>query len=502
MTETHIPEPAAREVVPAEQVDALLEQLMDSADAAGAPLAGEGGLLQQLSKALLERALQTAMSMGSGSGWVIPSLTVRMVRASNPRGTVAMWVRDRLDELFVDEDFADWFPADGRRGLSPARLAMVSVLQYAENLTDRQAAEAVRCRIDWKYCLGLDLDDRGFDFSVLSEFRDRMAQSDRADRLLAVMVDHLLAAGLVKRHGRVRTDSTHVLAAVRKLNRVELVTETLRVALEELAAADDAWLAPMVTTGWVERYGRPARYDRLPRTKSGLAAHVLQVGEDGMQLAAVYRPDAPSGLRALPHVQVLRQVWVQQYWYDEEEKLAWRGPKNTHDRLNRRGATRRSEGPGEASPDAASARVPWSRIEIVTPHDAQARFAHRPGKAAWVGYKDHQTETCDDDAPNVIVHVATQEAPEQDISMLEPIHQALARRHLLPSEHLLDAGYVSPEAILQAATAHAATLLGPVRPISPSRRRTRSWITGRDPEFSPKGRGSSACTRTRRRTPR
>ncbi|RSO03747.1 hypothetical protein DMH26_11515 [Streptomyces sp. WAC 05379] len=88
------------------------------------------------------------MSMGSSSGRVIPPLTVRMARASNPPGTVAMWVRDRVDELFTDEYFANWYPADGRRGLSPARLAMVSVLQYAENLTDRQAAEAVRCRLD------------------------------------------------------------------------------------------------------------------------------------------------------------------------------------------------------------------------------------------------------------------------------------------------------------------------------------------------------------------
>ncbi|MFI1653171.1 transposase [Streptomyces avidinii] len=145
-----------------------------------------------------------------------------MARASNPRGTAAMWMRDRLDELFVDEDFVACYPADGRPGLSPARLALVSVLQYVENLTDRQAAEAVRCRLDWKYCLGLELDDAGFDFSVLSEFRDRLAEGDRADRLLAVMVERLAAAGLVKRRGRVRTDSTHVLAAVRRLNRGEL----------------------------------------------------------------------------------------------------------------------------------------------------------------------------------------------------------------------------------------------------------------------------------------
>ncbi|MEU5894480.1 hypothetical protein ABZ835_48120 [Streptomyces sp. NPDC047461] len=84
------------------------------------------------------------MALGSVSGRVIPPLTVRMARASNPRGTAAMWVRDRLDGLFTDGDFTDWYPADGRRGLSPAQLVLVSVLQYAENLTDRQAADAVR----------------------------------------------------------------------------------------------------------------------------------------------------------------------------------------------------------------------------------------------------------------------------------------------------------------------------------------------------------------------
>ncbi|WP_374778161.1 transposase [Streptomyces sp. NBC_01310] len=88
--------------------------------------------------------------MGSGCGREIPALTVQMARASNPRGTAAMWVRDHLDGLFTDEDFAEWYPSNGRRGLSPARLALVSVLQYAEDLTDRQAAEAVRCRLDWK----------------------------------------------------------------------------------------------------------------------------------------------------------------------------------------------------------------------------------------------------------------------------------------------------------------------------------------------------------------
>ena len=100
--------------------------------------------------------------------------TAKVARASFPKGCLAIRVRDGLGELFADEQFADLFAVRGRPALSPARLALVSILQFAENLTDRQAADAVRGRIDWKYALGLELTDEGFDASVLSEFRARL----------------------------------------------------------------------------------------------------------------------------------------------------------------------------------------------------------------------------------------------------------------------------------------------------------------------------------------
>jgi hypothetical protein len=150
--------------------------------------------------------------------------------AASPKGTPVMVMRDRLRDLFVDDDFVDRFPVDGRCGVFPGRLALV--LQYAENLADRQAARAVACRIDWKYAFGMELTEPGFDHSVLSEFRERLAEGDRADRLLAVMVDRLAEAGLMRARGRQRTDSTHVLAVIRRLSRVELVAETMRAALE------------------------------------------------------------------------------------------------------------------------------------------------------------------------------------------------------------------------------------------------------------------------------
>ncbi|MEU5726371.1 IS1182 family transposase [Micromonospora sp. NPDC047738] len=340
----------------------------------------------------------------------------------------------------------------------------MSVLQYAENLTDRQAARAVACRIDWKYALGMELTEPGFDHSVLSEFRDRLAEGDRADRLLGVMVDRLAEAGLVRARGWQRTDSTHVLAAVRRLSRVELVAETMRAALEALAKLDEVWLASVMPTDWVERYGRSARHERQPTGAAAIRQYVEQVGADGIALLrAVYGSTAPAAGPGVGAVEVLRQVWVQQYWYDESGQLRWREAKLSRARKSREGTTRRRSSGTMADDDAEPARVPWSRVEVVSPHDPQARFSHKPGKVEWVGYKDHQTETCDEERPNLIVHVVTTSAPEQDVNVVEAIHTALAEQRITPAEHLLDSGYVTPETVHRASTAHGITVVGPVR---------------------------------------
>jgi transposase len=145
------------------------------------------------------------MSVRPRLGVEVPELTARMARASNPAGTTAMWVRDRLDGLWTDEDFAEWYPRDGRPGISPAQLATVSVLQFLLGLSDRDAAEAVRCRIDFKYALGLDLDDPGFHHSVLGDFRERLLEDGRADRLLDLALARLKEAGLVRERTTQRT---------------------------------------------------------------------------------------------------------------------------------------------------------------------------------------------------------------------------------------------------------------------------------------------------------
>jgi transposase len=194
-----------------------------------------------------------------------------VVRVMYPGGKVPLPVaiRDQLGELFTDEEFAAAFAARGKPGCSPGRLALVTVLQMAENLTDRQAAEAVREKISWKYALGMTLSDPGFDASVLSEFRARLVAHGLEERVLDTLLTRLGELGLVKAGGKQRTDSTHVISAVRDLNRLELAGESVRAALEALAVAAPGWLPTVIDLGdWAQRYG--ARIDswRLPTSQT------------------------------------------------------------------------------------------------------------------------------------------------------------------------------------------------------------------------------------------
>ncbi|MET8138022.1 IS1182 family transposase [Streptomyces sp. NPDC005251] len=375
------------------------------------------------------------VSMRPESFQRIPAETVRTARAACPKGTPVMLMRDRLDVVFADGDFSDLYPADGRPGLSPGQLALVSVLQFAENLSDRQAADAVRTRIDWKYGLGLELDDPGFDYSVLCEFRARLAEGDAADRLLRVMLQRLVEAGLLKAGGRQRTDSTHVLAAVRNLGRLELVGESLRAALEDLAEADEGWLVPLLEPEWGKRYGRRVEIGKIPGGKPAVAALAETIGRDGQRiLTALWAQGAPVRLRLLPQVEILRQVWVHQYYWDPRGRLRWRE--------------------GTALPPAS--------LRFDSPYDTDAHYCVKRG-TAWRGYRVHVTETCDDpDRPNVVVHVATTIATVQDGELTDRIHEDLAGQAMLPGEHVVDSAYVTAGKIERARRVHHVELLGPL----------------------------------------
>jgi transposase len=239
----------------------------------------------------------------------IPAETARIARAAFPKGTIVMRLRDEFSALYRDEDFRAFYPARGQPGLAPWRLALVTVFQFLEHLSDRQAADAVRARIDWKYALGLELADPGFHFSVLAEFRQRLVAGGAEHLLLDRMLERFKARGLVKPRGRQRTDSTHVLGAVRDLHMLELVGETLRATLDDLAAVVPAWLRGIARPEWFERYAHRIEDGRLPRSQAKREALALEIGTDGFALLdALDAPEAPPEACGHPMVERLRRV--------------------------------------------------------------------------------------------------------------------------------------------------------------------------------------------------
>src|SRR6266446_2950384 len=213
----------------------------------------------------------------------VPEETARVARAAFPKGHPYMTFRDALGTIFQDEDFTTLFPAWGQPALPPWRLALVTIMQFRENLADRQAAEAVRARL---------------------------LAGSAAELLLDKLLERCRALGLLTARGQQRTDSTHVLAAIRVLNRLELVAETLRAALNAVATVAPAWLQAVTPLAWYERSSRRIEESRLPKDTAAREAYAQMVGEDGFQfLDALEAPDAPQEARELPVMATLRRTW-------------------------------------------------------------------------------------------------------------------------------------------------------------------------------------------------
>ncbi len=374
------------------------------------------------------------MSLQAQESYRVPETTAKVAKTIFPDGNLVMRMYDELEMLFRDPVFADLYPAVGQPAAAPFRLAFVTLLQFMEGLTDRQAADAVRTRIDWKYLLCLELDDCGFDHTVLSEFRTRLLTHEAESRLLDAILAWAQERKLLQAGGRQRTDSTHVLGAVRILTRIEVVTESLRHALLVLATEAPDWLRTQISTSWVERYEARASEYRLPKSKTKRLAWANQVGLDGMTLlSAVYADAAPSALRCLPAIEILRQVWIQNYAMSGGQ-LSYRDNDN----------------------------LPPAGRYISSPYDIDARYATKR-TTTWTGYKVHITETCDDERPNLITNVATTSATVADDAVTESVHSSLAERHLLPAQHITDTGYINSDLLVSTKRDFSIDLCGPSR---------------------------------------
>jgi len=367
----------------------------------------------------------------------VPAQTVLVARAAFPKGNLYLSMRDELGTVFEDQDFIELFSRRGFPAVTPWRLALITIMQFLENLSDRQTAEAVRSRIDWKYLLGLELTDAGFDYSVLSGFRARLIAGEKQTLLLERLLERFREKKLLKVRGRQRTDSTHVLAAIRVMNRLELVTETMRAALNEVAALAPDWLTKAALPEWFIRYAARAEQSRLPRTDAAREDYARQVGEDGFYLLKLLGDEQPRLLK-LEQVETLEKVWQRHYTRREDGEVNW----------------------------VANNELSKAAAAIESPYETEARFSTKRD-LAWTGYKVHLSETCDEQMPRLITNVHTTAAARQDVSCTDLIQKAMQENDLLPARHLVDSGYIDAELVIESSRKYGIELFGPMR-LNPS----------------------------------
>lgn len=225
------------------------------------------------------------------------------------------------------------------------------------------------------------------------------------------------------------------MAAIRNLNRLEYVGETLRCALNALAIVHPDWLSNLVAPDWFDRYSKPVEESRLPRGTEARNDYAASIGQDGLRiLEAIYDdPTTPQWLREVPAIETLRIAWVHQYRIDNGQ-LYWRSHKD----------------------------LPPAGSRSNSPYDIEARYGNKR-HTSWLGYKVHLTETCEKTRVHLITNVQITEAHLADVDQTESIHQSLADKHLLPKQHIVDAGYVDATLLVESKTEHKIELIGPVR---------------------------------------
>lgn len=384
------------------------------------------------------------MSLKIQPPWPMPPDTAEVGKTILREDSTYRLIGEQIFMKFREEDFADLYSTEGRPAISPVILAFVSVFQFMEKLPDRQAAQAMRMRIDWKYALHLSLDYAGFDFSVLSEFRDRLLKHNAEGRVFDTLVNEFREMGLIKERGKQRSDSIAMLTKVRKLSRLEMVIETLRLAVGAILRIDRKWGEEIIPPSWEERYGE--RFVMQRYNEQEWKQYEEQIGPDGQWLLARLEGEhTPAEIRDLPEVQTLNTAWAQQFQENEGEI--------TYQEL------KRYDG----------------HTQIQTPHDPEARYGKKRHQE-WVGAKVQLTETDDEGMPHLITDIVVTSSARTDYEELADIQQRLAERDCLPANHYVDSGYMSGSNLANSQEQEI-DLIGPLAPVITPQDRIPDGIT-------------------------
>lgn len=376
--------------------------------------------------------------------WVMPADTEAVGKVLLDEDSAYRLIGEKLFERFHEQDFVDFYSVEGKPGISPIILAFVTVFQFMERLPDRQAAESLRMRMDWKYALHLPLVYGGFDYSVLSEFRDRLLEHQAEGMVFEQLVQEFRAMGLIKQRGRQRSDSIAMLMHVRHLSRLELVVETLRLAIGATLQVNREWVEEVIPPSWEDLYGERFVMQRHHREK--WAEYDQHVGQDGKWFLTLMAGEhAPAELKNLPEVQVLKVVWAQQF-QETQGKIMYQSG-TTYD----------------------------GHTQIQTPHDPEARYS-RKRIQEWIGGKVQVTETDDEDFPHIITDIAGTCSSKTDYEALAGIQERLIARQCTPEKQYVDSGYISGPNLATSAK-NEIDLIGPPGPVVSKQSKIPDGIT-------------------------
>ena len=340
-------------------------------------------------------------------------------------------VGDGVNGFLSLKDFAGLYSELGRGGICPIILSLITVFQFLENIPDRAAARWAVTRIDWKYALHLPLTWLGFNFSSLSNFRQRLLKHGAERLVFEKVLEWARSLGCVKKYGKQRSDSTHLLGCVERLSRLELVWETLRVTLGAIEAVMPQWYKEVIPAAFHEAYVK--RHSDWRLSKAEVKAEMQKAGSDGFWLLDHLNDGTPHIILGLAEVETFRTVWNQQF---------------------------------ERQPDSRKVKVrpPSGRGKgkdlVVTPHDPDVRWSEKRGKD-WVGYKLQVTETAEDEAKvQFITDIDVVAANADDSEAVDEIQERLITHDLKPDEHYVDKGYISGPNIVHSAD-RGIELIGP-----------------------------------------
>jgi transposase len=319
-------------------------------------------------------------------------------------------VGDQLLSFISADEFTSMYSHTGRPSISPIILSLVTLFQFLEEIPDRVAAQYAMTRLDWKYALHIPMDDPGFHYSDLCNFRKRLAKHGKESLLFDQLLKQIESLGFLKKRKHQRTDSTHILALVSELSRLENLSESLRVSLRAIQKSESAFYQMKIPALYREHWSisqsdyqmtEPQRREALER-----------VGQDIHWLLSFLETNKKSFLR-LPELEVLQTLFYQHFAVQDSQKVCLKDKADT------------------------------GKDKIQSPHEPEARYSKKRGKS-WVGYKTHITETANGKGEvNFITDITTTNSCEQDNETLSGIQEKLEAGNLKPEQQFTDKGYVT-----------------------------------------------------------